>query len=151
MGTERISTIDPRHLTKAQKHSRHHLRLLDEIILGHCAALHHLHGRVNRAAPFAAPHHTELARTELLQQHQLGRMDLPFVVRQAGRGRHGPIAWRRFQAAGETAGVVAMVVDQIGNGFAAVLLGQVVLGAVVLLDVVVLDVRLRAADDWKRI
>lgn len=35
-----------------------------------------------------------------------------------------------------------MVVDQVGNRFAAVLLGQIVFGAMVLLDVVVFDVRL---------
>lgn len=73
-------------------------------------------------------------------------MDLPFVVRQAGRRWHRPIARRRLEPAGEAARVVPMIVDQIGYGFAAMLLGQIVLGAMVLLDVVVLDVRLRTVE-----
>lgn len=38
---------------------------------------------------------------------------------------------------------MAMIVDQVGNGFAAVLLAEIEFTARILLDVIVLDVRLR--------
>lgn len=58
---------------------RHHFCFLDEVVLRHGADFHHLDGRVDGAAPFSATHNAELSRAELLQDHQLRRVDFPFV------------------------------------------------------------------------
>jgi len=120
----------------------HHLGLLDEVVLGHGALLHHLHCRIDGSAPFAAPHYAKLSRSQLLHQHQLHGMNLPFVVGQASRRWNWAIAGRGFESAGQAARVVAMVVDQIRNCLTAVLLAQIILAAGILLDVVVLHMRL---------
>lgn len=60
---------------------RHHFCFFDEIVLGHGTAFHHFDGRIDRATPFTAPDDAKLSGAQLLEQHQFGRMNFPFVVR----------------------------------------------------------------------
>lgn len=82
---------DGKWLRALELHLRHHFRFFDEIVLGHRTAFHHFDGRVNGATPFAAPDDAKLSGAQLLKQHQFGRMNFPFVVRQAGRWRYRTI------------------------------------------------------------
>lgn len=59
---------------------------------------------------------------------------------EAGSWWHGTIAGAGLQSTGQTAAVVSMVINQIGNGSAAVFFRQVKFSAGVLLDMIMLHV-----------
>ena len=75
------------------QYSRHDFGLFDEVVLGHGALLHHLHGDVDGAAPLAPADDAERAGAELHVQRQFPRLDLPLICRteraEAGRQQGG--------------------------------------------------------------
>lgn len=127
---------------------RHHFGLLDKIIFGHSSTFHHFNGSVDRTAPFATSYNTKLTRAKLFEQHQFGWVNFPFVMWQTGGWWYWSITGRWLQSAGQSTGIVTMIIYQIGNGFATVLFWQVILISAILFNVIVFDMWLRAAN-WK--
>lgn len=116
---------------------RHNFSFLNEVVLRHGPFLHHLDGHVNGAAPLAPAHHPELARAQLLVLHELRGVDLPLVVAETCGGGRRPVARAGLEARRQSAAVVLVVVHQVWDGAAAVLLRQVELARYVVLYVVV--------------
>ena len=106
-----------------------HLGLVNEIVLAHGPLFHHLDGHVDGPLPLAAAHHAKLTASQLLAQRQLRRVNLPLAVAEPGGGRLGA-ARRALETAGQSAGVVRVVLDQLGDRLAAVLFRQEIAGAV---------------------
>lgn len=71
------------------------------------------------------------------------------VAEPRGRG-HGPVAGGSLEPRGEAAAVVAVVVDQVGDGATAMLLREEEVAPGILFDVVVLDVRMGPAEGEAR-
>lgn len=67
---------------------------------------------------------------------------------ETGSRWHRTIAGTGLQSTGQAAAVVSMVINQIGNGAAAMFLRQVKFSACILFDVVMLHVGMWPAAKW---
>lgn len=129
---------------------RHHFGFLNKIIFGHCAPFHHFDCGINGTTPFTSAYNTKLARAKLFQQHQFGWMDFPFIMWETGRWWYWSIAWWWLQSTSQTARIMTMIIYQIGNSLATMLLWQVILISAILLNVIMFDMWLWAVIERKK-